>query len=157
MKKESSKALEKNVRFAGPAPVLRRCRPRAGFTLIEMMLVVIIISILAAMLIPRLAGRAEKARRSVAKAEIESNIPTALDLYEMDVGEYPEALEQLLSAPADVDTWDGPYLKKLPKDPWGNAYHYKSPGDHAFDYDLASMGRDGALGTDDDVANWEEE
>ena len=127
---------------------------KSGFTLIEMMLVVIIISILAAMLIPRLAGRAEKARRAVAKAEIESNIPTALDLYEMDVGAYPEKLEDLLTEPPESEGWDGPYLKKIPEDPWGRPYYYKSPGEHSMDYDLASSGRDGVLDTEDDVKSW---
>ena len=128
---------------------------KSGFTLIEMMLVVIIISVLAAMLIPRLAGRAEKARRAVAKAEVESNLPSALDLYEMDTGNYPEKLEDLVTAPAGVDSWDGPYVKKMPKDPWDNTYYYKSPGEHSEDYDLASSGRDGVFDTEDDIKSWE--
>jgi len=128
---------------------------KSGFTLIEMMLVVIIISILAAMLIPRLAGRAEKARRAVAKAEIESSIPTVLDLYEMDTGIYPEKLEDLLDSPSGLEGWDGPYLKKMPKDPWGRPYYYKTPGEHNKDYDLASSGRDGVMGNEDDVKGWE--
>jgi len=156
---------EKAPRSGGvqPGAIAERCPvnkesaivKQKSFTLIEIMLVVIIISILAAMLIPRLAGRAEKARRAVTEAEIESNIPSALDLYEMDTGAYPEKLEDLISAPANLDGWDGPYIKKMPKDSWGKPYFYKCPGEHNKDYDLASSGRDRVIGTDDDIKNWE--
>ena len=127
---------------------------KRAFTLIELMLVVIIVGVLASLVVPRLAGKAEKARKAAAKADIEANIPSALDLYEMDMGEYPQRMEDLLQNPGG-DSWDGPYLKKMPKDPWGKEYYYKTPGDHGFDYDLASKGRDGTLGSDDDVTNWE--
>jgi general secretion pathway protein G len=127
---------------------------RKAFTLIELMLVVIIIGVLASLVVPRLAGRAEKARRVAAKADVAANIPSALDLYEMDMGEYPPRLEDLIQSPGS-ENWDGPYLKKLPKDPWGAEYYYKYPGDHALDYDLASKGKDRTLGTEDDVTNWE--
>lgn len=128
---------------------------RIGFTLIELMLVVIIIGVLVSLVVPRLAGRAERARRVAAKADIESNIPAALDLYEMDIGEYPQRLEDLLEDSSGEKNWSGPYLKKLPKDPWGRDYYYKYPGEHGVDYDLASKGRDGVLGTEDDITNWE--
>jgi general secretion pathway protein G len=122
------------------------------------MLVVIIIGVLAAMIIPRLAGRSEEARKGVAKADIDLNIATALKLYELDSGSFPtteEGLNALMSAPSSAKNWKGPYLEKKPIDPWGKEYQYKSPGDHRTDYDLYSLGKDG-VESDDDVANWEE-
>lgn len=129
---------------------------KRSFTLIELMLVVIIIGILASVVIPRLAGRAERARKIVAKADVETTIPSALDLYEMDVGEYPASLEELMQTSSDSPNWEGPYLRKMPKDPWGNPYHYKYPGENSPDYDLASKGKDGVIGTEDDITNWAE-
>jgi general secretion pathway protein G len=130
-----------------------------GFTLIELMLVVIIIGVLVSMTAPRLAGRSEEARLSVAKVDINANISVALDLYELDNGQYPDSengLDALRVKPGGADNWRGPYIKRKPIDPWGNPYIYKSPGAHNPDYDLYSYGPDGAEGGDDDVTNWEE-
>lgn len=132
---------------------------KKGFTLIELMLVVIIIGILISMVTPRLAGRSEEARIAAGKADINANIAVALDLYELDNGKYPsteEGLSALLAKPALSVRWKGPYLKKEPLDPWGRRYLYKSPGDRAGDYDLYSYGPDGAEGGEDDVVGWEE-
>ena len=133
-----------------------------GFTLIEIMIVVIIIAALAAMVVPRLTGRSEQARIAIAEADISSNIGIALKLYELDNGNFPtteQALDSLLSKPssAPVPTnWNGPYLEKKPVDPWKNPYQYKCPGIHnTAGYDLHSMGKDGIEGTEDDIANWE--
>ncbi|MBN3039509.1 MAG: type II secretion system major pseudopilin GspG [Candidatus Omnitrophica bacterium] len=125
-----------------------------SFTLVELMLVVIIIGILGSIVVPRLAGKAEKARVAAARADVESNIPAALDMYEMDVGEYPQNLQDLIQNPG-TEGWDGPYLKKLPKDPWKRDYYYKTPGDHGIDYDIASSGKDGTIGSDDDITGWQ--
>jgi general secretion pathway protein G len=96
-----------------------------GFTLIELMLVVIIIGALVAMVLPRLAGRSEQARVSAASADINSNIATGLKLYELDNGGYPagsEGLDALVVKPSSAKNWSGPYLEKKPLDPWGREY-----------------------------------
>jgi len=138
---------------------------RRGFTLIEIMLVVIIIGILAAMIVPNIAGRSEQARKTAARTDIESNLSTALDLYKMDVGQYPttgQGLSALLTEPTASPVpaqWNGPYLKKkkIPKDPWGRDYVYASPGVHNTEsYDLSSLGASGTEGSGN-VNNWENE
>lgn len=131
-----------------------------GFTLIELMLVVIIIGVLIAMVMPRLAGRSEQARRIAAKADIESNLAIALDMYELDNGAYPSSLDDLMKKSADATNWNGPYLKKRPRDPWGSDYQYKrgDTADHNKEsYDLWSNGRDKSEGGGDDVTNWSED
>ena len=130
-----------------------------GFTLIELMLVVIIIGALTAMVMPRLAGRTDQAKVSAAQADVSANIPTALKLYELDNGRFPSSedggLQALFVKPSNATNWNGPYLEKKPVDPWGREYLYKSPGTHrTYDYDLSSLGRDGNE-SQDDPKNWE--
>ncbi len=130
---------------------------KRGFTLIELMLVVIIIGALVAMVMPRLTGRGEQARSAAAQADIQANIATALKLYELDNGSFPtteEGLNALLSKPSSARNWNGPYLERKPLDPWGKEYKYASPGEHRPDYDLYSFGKDGTESADD-VKNWE--
>jgi len=131
---------------------------KSGFTLVELMLVVIIIGILVAMVAPRMAGRSEQARIAVAQADVDLNIATGLKLYEVDNGAFPatdEGLNALFQAPPSAKKWKGPYLEKKPLDPWGNAYEYKCPGVHrSYGYDLYSLGKDG-VESDDDVVNWD--
>ncbi|MCK5580305.1 MAG: type II secretion system major pseudopilin GspG [Candidatus Omnitrophica bacterium] len=135
---------------------------RNGFTLVEILLVVVIIGVLAAMVIPNIAGRGEDARRAAAQADIDANLSAALDMYEMDNGKYPtteQGLQALVTEPASSPVprnWKGSYLKKkkVPQDPWGNTYVYRSPGMHNPDeYDLFSYGSDG-IESSDDITNW---
>ncbi len=137
---------------------LNRNQRKAGFTLIELMLVVVIIGALVAMVMPRLTGRGEQARVAAATADINANIATALKLYELDNGNFPsgsEGLNALLVKPSSARNWNGPYLERKPLDPWGKEYEYKSPGEHRkSDYDLYSLGKDGVESADD-VKNWE--
>jgi general secretion pathway protein G len=149
----------------GPAPNILDtsfCRiKRSGFTLIELMLVVIIISVLVAMVVPRLVGRSQQARVAAAEAQIEAHLATALDLYELDNGMYPtteQGLNALITKPSSSPAppnWKGPYMRKMPLDPWGNPYVYTCPGVHnTGDYDLSSYGADG-IESADDIVNWQ--
>ena len=134
--------------------------PRAGFTLVEIMLVVIIIGALAAMIIPRLSGRGEEAKAKVAKSDIDANLATALKLYELDNGSYPTTAQGLDALRLKPNTnplpqnWNGPYVEKAPIDPWGRPYIYVSPGEHRSDYDLSSKGKD-ANSDKDEISNWQ--
>lgn len=128
---------------------------KKAFTLIELLLVVVILAAMAAMIVPRLAGRSEQAKIAIAQTDVTSNIPLALDLYELDNGKYPSSLEALLSNPGGAKSWNGPYIKKKPIDPWGNPYQYRFPSSHGKDFDLSSFGPDGTAGNDD-ITNWEE-
>ncbi len=142
-----------------------RKRGSAGFTLIELMVVIVILGILAGLIIPRIMGRPEEARQMKAQVQIES-IETALRLYKLDNGSYPsteQGLQALVEAPTVGElprAWrEGGYLEKgkVPKDPWGNEYVYLSPGVHG-DYDLSSYGADGqpgGEGKDKDINSWD--
>jgi len=143
---------------------MKRLNGRNGFTLVELLLVMVIISTLAAMVVPRFTGRALEAKVAAASADVQSNIASALDLYEADNGFYPttqQGLAALLEAPQtspQPKRWRGPYLKKKGglKDPWGSAYVYRSPGLHnPADYDLYSFGPDGREDGNDNITNWE--
>jgi len=120
-----------------------------------MLLVVTIIGILAALVIPKIVGRSEQTRVTAAQTDINAGIKTALDAFEVDNGFYPKSLQDLVQQPSNSKNWHGPYLDKLPVDPWGNPYIYYFPGKHnPNSYDLLSVGPDGKEGTDDDIGNW---
>jgi len=131
-----------------------------GFTLVELLVVMVIIGLLAALVVPRFVRQEEKAKVKATQAQIEL-LGTALDTFRLDVGRYPttqEGLNALRRQPGDAQKWDGPYLKKeVPLDPWGKAYLYESPGKHGV-YDLYSYGADGVPGGEGDnrdVTSWE--
>ena len=129
-----------------------------GFTLVELLLVLVILAVLAAVVVPKFTKRSEQARTTAASTDI-ANLGTALDAFEIDTGRYPtsdEGLRALIEAPANAKDWKGPYLKRMvSNDPWGNAYVYRAPGQHnASGYDLYSHGPDGQEGGGDDIDNW---
>jgi general secretion pathway protein G len=134
----------------------------AGFTLIELMLVLVILATLSAIVVPRFTGQSKKAKITAAKTQI-SQLGVALDAFEIDCGRYPtnvEGLRVLAERPTvDGESWQGPYLSKgIPVDPWDSEYMYRSPGQYNQDgYDLYSYGPDAKLGGDDDITNWSDE
>jgi general secretion pathway protein G len=138
-------------------PETRTDRRRSGFTLIELLLVLVILGVLAAIVVPKFAGRTEQAREAAAKTQL-STFGTVLDAFEVDNGYYPKGksgLNDLVAAPRDAKNWRGPYIKEVPKDPWGNDYVYECPGkNNPTSYDVSSMGPDGQLGGTDDITNW---
>jgi general secretion pathway protein G len=130
---------------------------KAGFTLIELMIVIVILGLLATVIMPRILGRPEQARRMKAKVDIR-NIESALALFKTDTGRFPttsEGLDVLVSDPGIKGYNADAYLDKVPLDPWGNRYIYISPGMHHKDYDLESFGKDGEDGGTEDNADIE--
>jgi general secretion pathway protein G len=137
-----------------------RWKQAKGFTLIELIVVIVILGLLAGLVVPRLFKHVGQAKIATAKAQIAA-FQTALGAYKLDTGKFPtteEALQALRTAPPGVRNWNGPYLPKdIPLDPWGNPYVYKYPGDHGDEPDIVSYGADGrpgGEGEDADVLSW---
>lgn len=142
----------------------RRCRREgcngvSGFTLLELLVVMVIIGLLAGYVGPRFFSQIGKSEVKTARAQIDA-FEKALDQYRLDVGRYPtseQGLQALMEAPAGTTRWTGPYLKKsVPADPWGQPYQYRQPGEHG-EFDILSWGADGkpgGEGTDADIGNW---
>jgi general secretion pathway protein G len=147
-------------RLALPAGRKAR-RGEAGFTLVELLVMLSILALLAALVGPRVLGYIGSSKVKTAKIQIES-ISAALQLYRIDMGRYPtssEGLRALIERSANATSWNGPYLAKrgLPRDPWGNEYQYRSPGQNG-DFDIISLGADnqpGGTGENADITSWQ--
>ena len=140
-----------------------KLRDRSGFTLIEIMVVIVILGLLAALVVPKLIGRTEEAKKTQSRIQIK-NIEQALGLFKLDNGFYPtteQGLEALVRIPeagrVPKNYRKGGYIDRVPKDPWGNLYVYVAPGTHG-DFDISSLGADGAVGgegEDADINSWD--
>lgn len=132
---------------------------RAGFTLVELILVITIIGIMASVVAINVRGSTLRAKKNAAKAQIKT-FETALSTFDIHMGRYPtsdEGLRALIENPDGGDEWGGPYLRSrdVPKDPWNNDYIYNPDGSRGIDFDVFSVGPDGQEGTEDDIGNWE--
>ena len=137
-----------------------QCQKSCGFTLLELLVVMVIIGLLASYVGPKYFGQIGKSEVKTARAQMDA-FAKALDQYRLDTGHYPQTelgLNALVVRPPNEPKWSGPYLAKaVPPDPWGNAYLYKSPGEHG-DYDLSSLGKDGqpgGAGEAADINSWQ--
>jgi len=131
--------------------------PNRGFTLVELLLVLMILALIGGLVLPGLIGRAEGAKVKAAASQI-SRLSMAVESYYLDTGQTPEALQQLVENPGNTGGWNGPYVKPSSlKDPWGRPYEYKFPGEHG-EFDIYSFGADGQPGGEGknaDINSWE--
>ncbi len=155
-RRQKTEDRRRSLAKAGP-----RREARQAFTLIEIIIVLMIIGILATAVAPRLMTYPDRARMARAQQDI-STIGQAIDVYQLETGDYPKALGDLLrrDPPSDYVAapgrqWNGPYLKRKPQDPWGRDYLYAQESQHDQDYDLSSSGPNGQPGDEDDLGNWE--
>jgi len=137
-----------------------RRQQTAGFSLVEMLIVIALIAVVGTLLIGRIGNLFGGAQEDVAKQFVENSLKAPMLKYRIDTGSYPstaEGIKALYEKPGSASSkWKGPYIEKIPEDPWGNPYNYKYPGTQNSDgYDLWSSGPDGSSGTADDIGNWE--
>jgi general secretion pathway protein G len=135
---------------------IRNRRSEAGFSLIELIVVLVILGLLAAVVAPNIYNKLSKSKDKVAKIQI-TELEGALQMYSFDLGRFPdtgEGLEALVRSTSGNEAWNGPYLAKdLPKDPWQRPYVYRCPGMHG-EFDVFSLGADGIEGNEDDICSW---
>lgn len=134
-----------------------RTSRQGGFTLVELLLVLVILALIGGLVLPGIIGKAEGAKFKAAASQVD-RISMAVESFYLDTGSIPDSLEQLVDEPGDADGWNGPYIKRSAlKDPWGRDYEYRSPGEHG-DFDIISYGADGQPGGEDtnsDITSWE--
>jgi general secretion pathway protein G len=127
-----------------------------GFTLIELLVVIVILGLLVGLVGPKVLDRLKGANQTTAQTQIQL-LSTTIDTFRLDMGRYPKELGELVNK-VDDKKWEGPYLpKRIPKDPWGNSYEYKCPGEEGREYDIISYGADGTSGGDEeniDIVSW---
>jgi len=132
-------------------------KSQTGFSLIELLVVLVILGLIAGLVVPNIIGQTEKAKVKAAAATIQ-RIAMGVDAYYLDNGEVPERLADLVNEPGNVSNWTGPYIKKsILKDPWGEAYQFRYPGEHG-EFDIVSFGPDkqmGGEGKNADITSWE--
>jgi general secretion pathway protein G len=134
-----------------------RLTTQHGFTLVELLLVLMILALIGGLVLPGIIGKAEGAKVKAAASQV-SRLAMAVESYYLDTGSTPDSLEQLVKESGDTSGWNGPYVKPSSlKDPWGRDYDYKYPGEHG-DFDIVSLGADGQPGGEDrnaDINSWE--
>jgi len=132
-------------------------RGQRGFTLVELLLVLVILALIAGLVLPGIIGKAESAKNKAAASQI-SRISMSVESYYLDTGQTPSSLDELVNEPTGVTGWNGPYIKNsLLKDPWGRPYIYRAPGEHG-DFDIMTYGADGQQGGEGknaDRTSWE--
>ena len=143
--------------LARSARLRKRTLRQGGFTLVELLLVLVILALIAGLVLPGIIGKAESAKAKAAASQI-SRISMSVEAYYLDTGNTPTSLEELVNQPSGTTGWNGPYIKNsLLKDPWGKPYMFTSPGEHG-DFDIESLGADGQRGGEGknaDITSWE--
>jgi general secretion pathway protein G len=154
MGQKRKSVLQGTIRRHGAAS---QRRDQGGFTLVELLLVLVILALIGGLVLPGIIGKAEGAKVKAAASQV-SRLSMGVESFYLDTGQIPDSLEDLVNEPGDADGWNGPYVKASSlKDPWGREYEYIYPGDHG-DFDIISLGSDGQPGGEDndaDINSWE--